>query len=180
MLESWLLALTARSNICNVFYMDIHIIIIRNVYDSIAHTVFTWYRIFCIYARLRDIVFPVYERIGCSSYSWYVYIFHRNRILVISVNLYFIRLGIGADEAFIFIKIWRCTTEERIRNSGGGPTLSSPSTSYSDSTHRETLNSLMATTLKHAAVSMLVSSLTTAAAFYASYMTQITAIKCYG
>ncbi|CAD7084344.1 unnamed protein product [Hermetia illucens] len=89
-------------------------------------------------------------------------------------------VGIGADEAFIFIKIWRCTTEERIRNSGGGPTLSSPSTSYSDSTHRETLNSLMATTLKHAAVSMLVSSLTTAAAFYASYMTQITAIKCYG
>lgn len=35
-------------------------------------------------------------------------------------------------------------------------------------------------TLKHAAISMLVTSITTAAAFYASFISSITAVQCFG
>lgn len=50
----------------------------------------------------------------------------------------------------------------------------------SDSEQTETLQNLMALTLKHASISMFVTSLTTAGAFYASYTSYITAIKCFG
>lgn len=53
-------------------------------------------------------------------------------------------------------------------------------TNAADSEQTETLQNLMALTLKHASISMFVTSVTTAGAFYASYTSYITAIKCFG
>lgn len=80
-------------------------------------------------------------------------IFKLNKCKYICVNF----TGVGADDAFLFIKIWKCTVTER-----------------------NCLNNLMAITLKHSAMSMFVTSLTTAGAFYASFISSITAIKCFG
>lgn len=44
----------------------------------------------------------------------------------------------------------------------------------------DTLTSIMAYTLRSAGLSMLVTSLTTAAAFYASLLSSITAVRCFG
>ncbi|KAJ4434346.1 hypothetical protein ANN_22905 [Periplaneta americana] len=66
--------------------------------------------------------------------------------------------GIGADDAFIFCKVWQCAKAEK--NNG-------------------TLVKLVHDTLRHATLSMFVTSLTTAAAFYASYISSITAIGCF-
>nr|CAD7202924.1 unnamed protein product [Timema douglasi] len=64
-------------------------------------------------------------------------------------------IGIGADDAFIFCKVWQCAKTEKDNG---------------------TLVKLVHDTLKHATLSMFVTTLTTAAAFYASYVSSITAI----
>lgn len=104
--------------------------------------------------------------------------------------------GIGADDAFIFLKIWQCVIADRMKATGAVVPLGGPSTSSSfvseggngtgggavgpGAAPSDTLVGIMASTLKHAALSMLVTSLTTAAAFYASYVSSITAVRCFG
>lgn len=57
---------------------------------------------------------------------------------------------------------------------------STSSFSSSDGCGTDTLTSLMAYTVRSAGVSMMVTSLTTAAAFYASLFSSITAVRCFG
>lgn len=58
--------------------------------------------------------------------------------------------------------------------------MTSTSSFNSDISRSDTLSGLIGSTLKHAALSMLVTSVTTAAAFYSSYVSSITAIRCFG
>lgn len=87
-------------------------------------------------------------------------------------------LGIGADDAFIFVKVWRCCIAERTKSSGYN--FNSTSSFSSNFSHSDTISDLMGMTLKHAALSMLVTSITTSAAFYASFVSSITAVRCFG
>lgn len=145
-------------------------------------------------------------------------------------------LGIGMDDAFIFVKIWETTLAERMKaasvrrslNTGNAEGMRLPK---SISGKRKTssifkivyyfigtficrmkrnepapheppnpiatvtlenfeeavavrddldYNWLMAKTLKHSALSMFVTSFTTASAFFVSYLSNITAIRCFG
>lgn len=95
--------------------------------------------------------------------------------------------GIGADDAFIFVKVWNCAISERIKSIGGGCAttnggcpITSTTSMASDASYRDTLAGLIDVTLTHAAISMGVTSLTTAVAFYVSFINSITAIKCFG
>lgn len=144
--------------------------------------------------------------------------------------------GIGADDAFIFIKLWQCALSEKAKSNGfsahttHSPPMTpppppqppkaatlirtaSPPTTFcgqfwrrfmrserrtiirgstnshrfastssfsSDSCEPDTLSGLMAYTVRHSGLSMLVTSLTTAAAFYASIFSSITAVRCFG
>lgn len=67
---------------------------------------------------------------------------------------------------------------ERVKSSG--VPLTSTSSFCSDISRADTLSNLVAETLKHAALSMFVTSFTTAAAFFASYASSITAVQCFG
>lgn len=67
--------------------------------------------------------------------------------------------GIGADDAFIYCKIWEKGKEKKISNNG--------------------LVKLVQETMKHAVPSMFVTSLTTAVAFFASVVSNVTAINCF-
>lgn len=154
-------------------------------------------------------------------------------------------IGIGADDAFIFVKIWQTTLTDR--NKAPVTQQSSVAVSSSDNVEdmqiqklisagkrktsifksaysfisaflcrmkksehvvtarrnpeviatvtlenseetvvkdelefNETLPGLMKKTLKHSALSMFVTSFTTAAAFFVSYLSNITAIRCFG
>ena len=69
-----------------------------------------------------------------------------------------ILIGIGADDVFIYCKVWAMAKHER--NVG-------------------TLEKIVSDTLKHASLSMFVTSFTTAAAFYSSSVSSITALKCF-
>lgn len=90
--------------------------------------------------------------------------------------------GIGADDAFIFIKLWNCSISERTE-SGDTPISNTTTTSAAHTANTlssDTMAGYIGKTLKHASTSMLVSSLTTALAFYTSYLSAITAIRCFG
>lgn len=118
------------------------------------------------------------------SYFIYVIIFELKFFPFMNLLVLIVIVGIGSDDAFIFMKIWQCTFVERAKkdlNSPLSPTsLSFASTDpYSYDATRD-LISVMAKTMEHASVSMLVTSLTTAAAFYASYGSSITAVRCFG
>lgn len=86
--------------------------------------------------------------------------------------------GIGADDAFIFVKLWNCSIVERVKSLG--LPASTTSSFATNASYPDTLAGLMSATLKHAAASILVTSLTTALAFYTSYLSAITAIRCFG
>lgn len=66
-------------------------------------------------------------------------------------------LGIGADDAFIFCKIWRTVKQEK----------------------NSSIVKLMGDTFHHAFLTMFVTSLTTSVAFLASYTSSVTAICCF-
>ncbi|GIX99534.1 protein dispatched homolog 1 [Caerostris extrusa] len=67
-------------------------------------------------------------------------------------------IGIGADDACIYCKIWSCAKAEK--NNG-------------------TLVKLVRDTLHHACLSMFVTSVTTAVAFFGSAVSNITAVRCF-
>ena len=69
-----------------------------------------------------------------------------------------ILIGIGFDDIFIYCKVWTLAKLEK--NIG-------------------TLEKIVSDSLKHALLSMLVTSFTTAGAFYASIVSNITALKCF-
>lgn len=69
-----------------------------------------------------------------------------------------ISLGIGADDAFILSKMWQCTKAENCNL---------------------TTDRLVQITIKHSALSMFVTTVTTAAAFFSSCVSAITAIRCF-
>uniref|UniRef100_A0A3Q2QXH4 Dispatched homolog 1 (Drosophila) n=1 Tax=Fundulus heteroclitus TaxID=8078 RepID=A0A3Q2QXH4_FUNHE len=70
-----------------------------------------------------------------------------------------ILVGIGADDALVLCDVWNYTKF--------------------DKQHAE-LSETVSVTLHHAALSMFVTSFTTAAAFYGNYVSNITAIRCFG
>uniref|UniRef100_A0A1Q3F822 Putative patched transmembrane receptor n=1 Tax=Culex tarsalis TaxID=7177 RepID=A0A1Q3F822_CULTA len=127
------------------------------------------------------------------AYFIYTLIFELSFFPFMNLLTVIVVVGIGADDAFIFLKIWQCVIADRMKATGAVVPLGGPSTSSSFVSEggngtagaaaagaADTLVGIMASTLKHAALSMLVTSLTTAAAFYASYVSSITAVRCFG
>ncbi|KAH8242843.1 hypothetical protein KR032_002575 [Drosophila birchii] len=116
------------------------------------------------------------------AYFFYAIVFEFSFFPYMNLLAVVVIIGIGADDVFLFLKIWQCVLAERFSNRC---TLSSPAqsalpTPLEHSDHTESLENIMALTMRHAAASMFVTSLTTAGAFYASYSSSITAIKCFG
>ncbi|XP_013111816.1 protein dispatched [Stomoxys calcitrans] len=111
------------------------------------------------------------------AYFVYTLVFEMSFFPYMNLLAVVVIIGIGADDAFIFVKIWQCVLTERFSKTS---TITTKSLANPEPEQTETLQNLMALTLKHAAISMFVTSITTAGAFYASYTSYITAIKCFG
>ncbi|RZF40076.1 hypothetical protein LSTR_LSTR002479 [Laodelphax striatellus] len=92
------------------------------------------------------------------SYFIYTLIFKLSFFPFMNLLASIVAVGIGADDAFILCKVWQCS---KIDNSS------------------ITLQRLVYLAMRHCTLSMLVTTITTAAAFYASYISKITAIRCF-
>ena len=93
------------------------------------------------------------------SYFLYNIVFGIDFFPFLNVLTLVFLVGIGADDAFVYYDIWRQT---RAANPNAN------------------IMQLTLKTLQYSALSMLVTSLTTASAFFAGISSDITAIKCFG
>ncbi|XP_078255018.1 protein dispatched homolog 1 isoform X2 [Rhinoraja longicauda] len=118
--------------------------------------------IMCIYTRSMFITLMTMFAIISSliiSYFLYRIVFGFKFFPFMNLTALIILVGIGADDAFVLCDVWNHTKLDK-------PTAE--------------LVETMGITLNHAALSMFVTSFTTAAAFYANYVSNITAIRCFG
>lgn len=92
------------------------------------------------------------------SYFIYTFVFELDFFPFMNLLAAVIVVGIGADDVFVYVQVWRCTKLDK------------------DGT---TLAKLVTDTLNHAGLSMLVTSLTTAAAFFSTFVCPVTAIRCF-
>ena len=93
-----------------------------------------------------------------TAYFLYTFVFEIAFFPYMNMIAVVIMIGIGTDDLFIYCKVWHLAKSEK--NNG-------------------VLEKIICDTLRHSVLSMLVTSLTTAAAFYANYISDITAIRCF-
>lgn len=130
------------------------------VYPAIAIVIVLL--VMCVYTRSVFITLMTIIAIISSlivSYFLYRMVFDFEFFPFMNLTALIILVGIGADDAFVLCDVWNYTKF--------------------DKPHAE-LSETVGVTLQHAALSMFVTSFTTAAAFYANYVSNITAIRCFG
>ncbi|XP_066585770.1 protein dispatched [Prorops nasuta] len=93
------------------------------------------------------------------SYALYTLVLNIKFFPFMNLLAIVVAVGIGADDAFIYCKVWEYGKQKKILNGG--------------------MVRLVQETMKHALPSMFVTSLTTAVAFFASIVSNVTAINCF-
>ncbi|XP_019372042.1 PREDICTED: protein dispatched homolog 1 isoform X2 [Gavialis gangeticus] len=135
-------------------------LLMDTVYPAIAIVIVLL--VMCVYTKSIFITLMTMFAIISSlivSYFLYRVVFNFEFFPFMNLTALIILVGIGADDAFVLCDVWNYTKFDK-----------------SQSTTSETVS----ITLQHAALSMFVTSFTTAAAFYANYVSNITAIRCFG
>ncbi|XP_055002894.1 protein dispatched homolog 1 isoform X6 [Sorex araneus] len=135
-------------------------LLMDTVYPAIAIVIVLL--VMCIYTKSMFITLMTMFAIISSlivSYFLYRVVFNFEFFPFMNLTALIILVGIGADDAFVLCDVWNYTKF--------------------DKPHAET-SETVSITLQHAALSMFVTSFTTAAAFYANYVSNITAIRCFG
>lgn len=130
------------------------------VYPAIAIVIVL--AVMCVYTRSVFITLMTMFAIISSlivSYFLYRVVFNFQFFPFMNLTALIILVGIGADDAFVLCDVWNYTKFDRPDGE---------------------LSRTVGVTLQHAALSMFVTSFTTAAAFYANYVSNITAIRCFG
>ncbi|XP_051909289.1 protein dispatched homolog 1 [Hippocampus zosterae] len=130
------------------------------VYPAIAIAIVLL--VMCVYTRSVFITLMTIIAIISSlivSYFLYRLVFNFEFFPFMNLTALIILVGIGADDAFVLCDVWNYTKFDK---------------------PRAELAEAVGVTLRHAALSMFVTSFTTAAAFYANYVSNITAIRCFG
>ncbi|XP_077075598.1 protein dispatched homolog 1 [Siphateles boraxobius] len=118
--------------------------------------------VMCVYTKSMFITLMTMFAIISSlivSYFLYRVVFNFDFFPFMNLTALIILVGIGADDAFVLCDVWNYTKFDK------------PNSELSEA---------VSVTLQHAALSMFVTSFTTAAAFYANYVSNITAIRCFG
>eukprot|EP00794_Sanderia_malayensis_P010165 gene10165-11205_t len=100
------------------------------------------------------------------GYFFYGIVFRLSFFPFLNILTLVFLVGIGADDAFVFMGAWKEAKRLMPRTS--------------QKTLEESLTDWTTYSLKHAIVAMFVTSLTTAAAFYANATSKIIAIRCFG
>ncbi|XP_044288123.1 protein dispatched homolog 1 [Varanus komodoensis] len=135
-------------------------LLMDTVYPAIAIVIVLL--VMCIYTKSMFITLMTMFAIISSlivSYFLYRVVFNFDFFPFMNLTALIILVGIGADDAFVLCDVWNYTK--------------------CDKSHAAT-SETVSITLQHAALSMFVTSFTTAAAFYANYVSNITAIRCFG
>ena len=117
-----------------------------------------WVYVGSFFVTIMTIVSMIMSMI--VAYFLYFTIFRVPFFPFINVITAVLVIGVGADDCFVYVDLWKLTKKEL----GSGP---------------EKLELVLRDTLKHAAMTMFVTSFTTASALFAGSVSSITAIRCF-
>lgn len=118
----------------------------------------------CIWAYTGSLLLTVTTIIAVIfslgiSYATYTLVLRIKFFPFMNLLAIVVAVGIGADDAFIYCKVWESGKQQKLSNEG--------------------LIKLVQETMKHAVPAMFVTSLTTGVAFFASIVSNVTAINCF-
>ncbi|XP_019696069.1 protein dispatched isoform X2 [Harpegnathos saltator] len=121
-------------------------------------TLCIWAYTGCIILTITTIFAVVFSL--SISYAVYTLVLRIQFFPFMNLLAIVVAIGIGADDAFIYCKIWESKKRQKCSSNGE-------------------LVHLVQETMRHAFPSMFVTSLTTAVAFFASIVSNVTAINCF-
>jgi protein dispatched 1 len=113
------------------------------------------------------------------AYFLYVYVFNLEFFPFMNLLVIVVVIGIGADDAFLYVKIWNTVSKQLIRDNIVTQDNCLTDIKNVSSAGETILVQILEETLKHSVVTMFITSLTTAVAFFASYVSYIPAINCF-
>ncbi len=102
---------------------------------------------------------------AAMAYFFYGVVFRLSFFPFLNVLTFVFLVGIGADDAFVFMGAWKEAKRLMPRTR--------------DKTFEQSLIEWTVYSIKHATVAMLVTSMTTASAFYANATSKIIAVRCF-
>ncbi|XP_030038448.2 protein dispatched [Manduca sexta] len=113
------------------------------------------------------------------AYFLYVYVFNLEFFPFMNLLVIVVVIGIGADDAFLYIKVWKMVSTRLIRDNVVSQDNDLSDIKNVSSAGETILVQILEETIKHSMVTMFITTLTTAVAFYASYVSYIPAINCF-
>lgn len=113
------------------------------------------------------------------AYFLYVYVFNLEFFPFMNLLVIVVVIGIGADDAFLYVKVWNMVSKQLIRDNVVNQDNGLTDIKNVSSAGETILIQILEETLKHSLVAILVTSVTTAVAFFASYVSYIPAINCF-
>ena len=120
------------------------------------------------YLRSPLLMLAVMVNVGLSvvtAYFLYHVVFQFKFFTFINLLACLLLIAVGADDVFILHDIWqKARTEVKAKDDDGG----------------QSIELLTSVTLRHGVLSILVTSLTTAAALFSNAVSGVTALKCFG
>lgn len=113
------------------------------------------------------------------AYFIYTVVYNLEFFPFMNILVVVVVIGMGADEAFLYIRIWQLKKVQLLSTNTQDEDDLSLDVNNLKSGGESTLVELVTETLKHSMLTMLVTTLTTAVAFFASYVSHISAINCF-
>lgn len=113
------------------------------------------------------------------AYFLYVYVYNLNFFPFMNLLVIVVVIGIGADDAFLYVKVWNMVSQQLIRDNVINEENGLTEICNVSSAGETILIQILEETIKHSILTMFVTTLTTAVAFFASYVSYIPAINCF-
>lgn len=113
------------------------------------------------------------------AYFLYVYVFNLEFFPFMNLLVIVVVIGIGADDAFIYVKVWNMISKQLIKDNVVSQENGLSDIKNVSSAGETILVQILEETMKHSIVTMFITTLTTAVAFYSSYVSYIPAINCF-
>lgn len=113
------------------------------------------------------------------AYFLYVYVFNLEFFPFMNLLVIVVVIGIGADDAFLYVKVWKMVSKQLIRDNVVADDNGLTDIKNVSSAGETILVQILEETLKHSVLAIFITALTTAVAFFASYVSYIPAINCF-
>ncbi|XP_021188634.3 protein dispatched [Helicoverpa armigera] len=138
----------------------------------------------CVWVYTKSIILTLLLFIGITysigiAYFLYIYVFNLEFFPFMNLLVIVVVIGIGADDAFLYVKVWKMVSKQLIRDNVVCQDNGLSDIKNVSSAGETILMQILVETMKHSITTMSVTTVTTAVAFLASWVSYIPAINCF-